>query len=67
MTRACANCEFWHATDSVLQGECRRHAPRMTSDTGGWFHTQSTDWCGEHSPRGGKVRPLSYRELGADC
>jgi hypothetical protein len=66
MTRTCANCEFWQYTDTVAdkpQGECRRSAPAAD----GWCGTLSTDWCGEHQPKAGKVRPLSYRNLGVDC
>ena len=67
MTRTCANCEFWHATDSVLEGQCRRNAPAAGNC---WPSTQSTDWCGEHRPRGSRPHALSVRArsyLGEDC
>lgn len=57
MTRArvCATCDHWNAADSVLRGECRRHAPPCVptalASYARWPLSQSTDWCGEHQPR----------------
>lgn len=57
--RVCATCDHWHAHDSVLRGECRRHAPPCAPTAlaayARWPLTQSTDRCGEHRPREGEA------------
>lgn len=57
----CKTCRFWDGDDEGLEGDCRRHAPRLSGQAvpGGsathqdpmfraWPITRIDDWCGEH-------------------
>lgn len=58
----CETCRFWemmtspfavHTADPTI-GMCRRYPPPKASNKtlNDFFpHTESSDWCGEHSPK----------------
>lgn len=57
MSERCETCRFWQLTGQAYSsqvpshGTCRRRSPSVTSVSGGWPYSSSTDWCGEHEPK----------------
>ena len=63
--RFCRTCLFWdQADEEFLDGDCRRHAPRLSGQAvphgsaihqdprqAMWPRTCCDDWCGEYAER----------------
>jgi hypothetical protein len=46
--RSCLKCEFWDQDKTnILQGPCRRYAPRPYGQDNTWPSTSCDEWCGE--------------------